>query len=47
MVYLAVFGQWDSAMVTLASIVIAVPLGVVGGVAWGWPPSARAAWNGR
>jgi len=25
--YLAVFGQWDSAMVTLASIVIAVPLG--------------------
>jgi glycine betaine/proline transport system permease protein len=26
--YLAVFGQWESAMVTLASIVIAVPLGV-------------------
>ena len=26
-VYLAVFGQWDSAMVTLSSIVIAVPLG--------------------
>ena len=25
--YLAVFGQWDSAMVTLSSIVIAVPLG--------------------
>lgn len=41
MLYLAVFGQWDSAMVTLASIVIAVPLGVVGGLglgiaAWRW-----------
>jgi len=31
-VYLAVFGQWESAMVTLASITIAVPLGVVGGL---------------
>ena len=30
--YLAVFGQWDSAMVTLASIVVAVPLGVLGGL---------------
>jgi len=30
--YLAVFGQWESAMVTLASIMIAVPLGVVGGL---------------
>ena len=42
MVYLAVFGQWDSAMITLASIAIAVPLGVLGGVAqgivaWRWP----------
>lgn len=27
--YLVVFGQWDSAMVTLSSIAIAVPLGVV------------------
>ncbi|WP_135447596.1 ABC transporter permease [Tabrizicola caldifontis] len=41
MAYLAIFGQWDSAMVTLASIAIAVPLGVVGGVvqgiaAWRW-----------
>ena len=26
--YLAVFGQWDSAMMTLSSIVIAVPLGI-------------------
>ena len=33
--YLAVFGQWDSAMVTLASIVIAVPLGVAGGLLLG------------
>jgi glycine betaine/proline transport system permease protein len=30
--YLAIFGQWDSAMVTLSSIVIAVPFGVLGGV---------------
>ncbi len=33
--YLAVFGQWESAMVTLASIVIAVPFGVAGGVLLG------------
>ncbi len=33
--YLAVFGQWQSAMVTLASILIAVPIGVVGGLALG------------
>ncbi len=33
--YLAVFGQWDSAMVTLSSIVIAVPFGVIGGVLLG------------
>lgn len=30
--YLTVFGQWDSAMVTLSSIAIAVPIGVVGGL---------------
>ena len=42
MVYLAVFGQWDSAMVTLASIAIAVPLGVLGGMAQG-----IAAWRWR
>lgn len=40
--YLAVFGQWESAMVTLASILIAVPFGIVGGLALGitgyrWP----------
>ena len=34
-IYLAVFGQWESAMVTLSSIVIAVPLGVLGGLAIG------------
>jgi glycine betaine/proline transport system permease protein len=33
--YLAVFGQWASAMVTLASILIAVPLGVAGGLLLG------------
>ena len=31
--YLAVFGQWQSAMVTLSAIAIAVPLGVAGGLA--------------
>ena len=30
--YLVVFGQWDSAMVTLSSIVIAVPIGAAGGL---------------
>ena len=34
-VYLAVFGQWESAMVTLSSIVIAVPFGVAGGLVLG------------
>ena len=33
--YLALFNQWDSAMMTLASIVIAVPFGVAGGLALG------------
>ncbi|HEX9905395.1 MAG TPA: ABC transporter permease subunit [Propylenella sp.] len=33
--YLAAFGQWESAMVTLSSIVIAVPFGVAGGVGLG------------
>jgi glycine betaine/proline transport system permease protein len=33
--YLAVFGQWTSAMATLASIAIAVPLGVAGGLLFG------------
>ena len=31
-VYLAAFGQWDSAMVTLASVLIAVPIGAGGGL---------------
>lgn len=30
--YLVVFGQWDSAMITLSSIVIAVPIGIAGGL---------------
>jgi glycine betaine/proline transport system permease protein len=45
--YLAVFGQWQSAMVTLASILIAVPFGVGGGLLLGlagarWPAFERA-----
>jgi glycine betaine/proline transport system permease protein len=44
---LAAFGQWQSAMVTLASILVAVPLGVAGGLALGlagyrWPSFERA-----
>lgn len=30
--YLAMFGQWDSAMVTLSSVIVAVPIGVAGGL---------------
>ncbi len=33
--YLAIFGQWESAMVTLASVLISVPMGAVGGLALG------------
>ncbi|GMG81560.1 ABC transporter permease subunit [Paralimibaculum aggregatum] len=33
--FLAVFGQWENAMVTLASILIAVPIGVMGGLLLG------------
>ena len=33
--YLAVFGQWQSAMVTLSSILITVPFGAVGGLLLG------------
>ncbi|MEE8504645.1 MAG: ABC transporter permease subunit [Kiloniellales bacterium] len=33
--YLAVFGQWASAMITLSSIIVAVPLGVAGGLGLG------------
>ncbi len=44
--YLAIFGQWDSAMITLASIVIAVPFGAGGGLllgvwAYSWPMFER------
>lgn len=34
-IYLAVFGQWHSAMITLASILIAVPIGAIGGTLLG------------
>jgi len=45
--YLAVFGQWESAMQTLASILVAVPAGVAGGLLLGlagyrWPGFERA-----
>ncbi|MGB7321195.1 MAG: ABC transporter permease subunit [Albidovulum sp.] len=30
--FIVIFGQWQSAMVTLASILVAVPLGVIGGL---------------
>jgi glycine betaine/proline transport system permease protein len=33
--YLALFGRWEGAMITLSSIVVAVPLGVTGGLAIG------------
>ncbi len=33
--YLVVFGQWASAMLTLSSVLIAVPIGVAGGVSLG------------
>ncbi|WP_120499166.1 proline/glycine betaine ABC transporter permease [Roseovarius sp. EL26] len=33
--YLAIFGQWESAMVTLASVLIAVPIGAGGGLLLG------------
>lgn len=45
--FLAVFGQWGSAMVTLASIAVAVPIGVMVGLllglaAYRWPRFERA-----
>ncbi len=33
--FIALFGQWDNAMITLASILIAVPLGIAGGLLLG------------
>ncbi len=32
MAYLAIFGRWESAMITLSAISIAVPLGILGGL---------------
>ena len=45
--FLAIFGQWGSAMITLASIVVAVPIGVVVGLllglgAYRWPRFEKA-----
>ncbi len=44
--YLAIFGQWNGAMITLSSIIIAVPFGILGGLflglaAYRWPLFAR------
>lgn len=44
--FVALFGQWDNAMITLASILIAVPIGVLGGLllgvaSWRWPFADR------
>ncbi|MCB1503247.1 MAG: ABC transporter permease subunit, partial [Bauldia sp.] len=44
--YLAAFGQWQSAMQTLSSILVAVPIGVAGGLVLGlagyrWPRFER------
>ncbi|GGA17425.1 ABC transporter permease [Neptunicoccus cionae] len=44
--YLAVFGQWHSAMITLASVLIAVPIGAVGGLFLGIA-AYRAPWFNR
>ncbi len=44
--YLAIFGQWESAMVTLASVLIAVPIGVAGGLALGILAYRSAAFEG-
>ena len=47
LLFIAVFGQWTSAMMTLASILVAVPIGVAGGLVLGlaghrWPRFGRA-----
>lgn len=44
--FLALFGQWTSAMVTLSSIVVAVPIGVAGGLFLGLA-GHRWRWFGR
>jgi glycine betaine/proline transport system permease protein len=44
--FVVVFGQWQSAMVTLASIIVAVPLGVIGGLGLGIL-AFRLPWFGR
>ncbi len=46
MTFIAVFGQWQSAMITLSSIIVAVPLGVAGGLFLGIA-AARRPWLDR
>lgn len=44
--YLAVFGQWESAMITLSSVLVSVPIGAVGGLFLGIL-AYRLAWFDR
>jgi len=46
MTFIAVFGQWQSAMITLSSIIVAAPLGVAGGLFLGIA-AARRPWLDR
>jgi glycine betaine/proline transport system permease protein len=43
--FIAVFGQWNNAMITLASILIAVPLGTAGGLLLALRPGAGLRWT--
>jgi glycine betaine/proline transport system permease protein len=44
--FVALFGRWESAMLTLTSLIIAVPLGIAGGLALGLL-AHRVAWFAR
>ncbi|HMO70134.1 MAG TPA: ABC transporter permease subunit [Paracoccaceae bacterium] len=46
LIFVAAFGRWGSAMVTLASVVVAVPVGVAGGLMLGIAGHRRP-WLGR
>ncbi len=46
MLFIVLFGQWDSALVTLSSILVAVPIGVLGGLFMGIG-AYRIAWLER
>ena len=46
MLFIVLFGQWDSALVTLSSILVALPIGVLGGLFFGIG-AYRLAWLER